>query len=133
MLDCWSHRVRINVDTAFTCLMYDVPIRSLKEKAVYGCVSGIRFCTIDCNGDVYPCSFFKDKKFMAGNVLKDDFQYLWLHSNIFKKFRKMREKLKGKCSNCRIKDYCGGCRSIALNTSNDFYEEDTACINYVGG
>jgi len=133
VLDCWSRLARINVDTSFTCLMYDVPIRRLKEKAVYGCVSGIRFCTIDCNGDVYPCSFFKDKKFMAGNVLKDDFQYLWLHSDIFKKFRNMREKLKGKCSNCGIKNYCGGCRSIALNTSNDFYEEDTACIHHVGG
>jgi len=132
VLDCWSHLIRINVDTAFTCLMYDVPVKRLKEKAVYGCVSGIRFCTIDCNGDIYPCSFFKDEKYKAGNVLKDDFQHLWLHSAIFRKFREMGIKLKGKCGDCNIKNYCGGCRSIALSVGDDFYEEDVACINYAG-
>lgn len=133
VLGCWSHLIRINVDTAFTCLMYDVPVKRLKEKAVYGCVSGVRFCTIDCNGNVYPCSFFKDEKYKAGNVLKDDFQYLWLYSDVFKKFREMGIKLKGRCGDCIIKNYCGGCRSIALSTSDDFYEEDVTCINYAGG
>jgi radical SAM protein with 4Fe4S-binding SPASM domain len=128
VLDHWSGRMTINVDTALTCLMYTVPTELLKENAVYGCVAGIRFCTIDCNGDVFPCSFFKDSKYIAGNVLTNDFQELWLNSNIFKKFREMRKSLKGRCKDCSTKEYCGGCRSIVLKQNKDFYGEDEACI-----
>ncbi len=134
VLDRWSGLVNINVDTALTCLMYTVPTQQLREKAVYGCVAGIRFCTIDCNGDVYPCSFFKDSKYIAGNILNGDFQEMWQNSNIFKKFREMGRRLKGKCKDCRIKEYCGGCRSITLAHNKDFYGEDEACIkNNIGG
>lgn len=132
-LDRWGQVMRINVDTAFTCLMYDVAVHRLKEKAVYGCVAGIRFCTVDCNGDVYPCSFFKNNEYKVGNVVKDDFRDMWLNSAIFGKFRTMRDKLKGKCSDCKIKYRCGGCRSIALGISDDLYNEDIACIKDVGG
>ncbi|MHA1378197.1 MAG: SPASM domain-containing protein [Candidatus Helarchaeota archaeon] len=108
--------------------MYTVPPSRLREKAIYGCVAGIRFCTIDCNGDVYPCSFFKDSKYIVGNVLEQDLQEMWLNSNVFKQFREMRGKLKGKCKYCEIQEHCGGCRAIALVCNNDFYAEDEACI-----
>lgn len=133
VLDRWNGLVNINVDTALTCLMYTVPIQQLREKAVYGCVAGMRFCTIDCNGDVYPCSFFKDSKYLAGNILSQDFKEMWQNSNIFQKFRKMKKRLKGKCNGCRINEYCGGCRSVALTYSEDFYGEDMACIKNIGG
>lgn len=133
VLDCWTGLVNINVDTALTCLMYTIPIQQLRETAVYGCVAGIRFCTIDCDGAVYPCSFFKDSTYLVGNILSQDFQEMWQNSDTFKKFRKMRERLKGKCNDCKIKEYCGGCRSIALAYNKDFYGEDTSCIKNIGG
>ena len=66
-------------------------------------------------------------------LLNKDFQDMWLNSDIFKKFREMKKKLKGKCKDCRIKEYCGGCRSISLAHSKDFYGEDEACIKNAGG
>lgn len=133
VLDRWNGLVNINVDTALTFLMCTVPTQQLREKAVYGCVAGIRFCTIDCNGDVYPCSFFKDSRYIAGNVLNGDFEEMWLNSDIFKTFREMGKRLKGRCKDCRIKECCGGCRSIALAHNTDFYGEDEACIKNIGG
>ncbi len=128
VLNLWTYNLPLYVDTSLTCLMHTVPIQMLRENAVYGCVAGTRFCTIDCNGDVYPCSFFKNTEYLAGNVLEKDFQDIWLNSEIFIKFRKMGERLRGKCRSCGIRDYCGGCRSLVLMQSNDFYGEDEMCI-----
>ena len=133
VLDRWDGILKINVDTALTCLMHTMLEQRLRENAVYGCVAGTRFCTIDCDGNVYPCSFFKGSEYKAGNILNDDFQEIWLKAPSFKKFREMKKRLKGKCGICRIKDYCGGCRSIVLGNKNDFYAEDTACFKDIGG
>lgn len=122
-----KHNKRINVDCSLTCLMYDIPSQELRENAVYGCVAGVRFCTIKNNGDVYPCSFFSSKEFLAGNILTSDFRSIWQRTEIFKKFRKMNNKLKGHCASCEIRNYCKGCRRIILESEQDFYGEEKEC------
>lgn len=117
----------INVDCSLTCLMHDIPKQELRKKAVYGCVAGIRFCTIKNNGDVFPCSFFAIKEFLAGNILKADFKNIWQKSETFKKFRKMNNKIKGQCASCEIRNYCKGCRRVVLESEKDFYSEEKEC------
>lgn len=118
---------RINVDCSLTCLMYNIPKQELKENAVYGCVAGARFCTIKNNGDVFPCSFFNTKEFLAGNILKSNFEVIWKKSEIFEKFRRMDSKIKKQCGLCEIRDYCKGCRMIVLESEENFYGEEGEC------
>jgi len=92
-------------------------------------VAGVRFCTIKNNGDVYPCSFFNTKEFLAGNILTSDFKSIWLRAEIFKKFREMNNKIKGKCSSCEIRDHCQGCRMIVLESAGNFYGTEEECPN----
>jgi radical SAM protein with 4Fe4S-binding SPASM domain len=127
ILNAWQGVLYVTVDSSLTCLMRDIHATELHKNAVYGCTGGTRFCTIDSNGDVYPCSFLKAKEHFAGNVLLDDFRDIWANADIFNRLRKKRQKLKGKCNTCRIKNYCGGCRSVALDQSGDFYGEDRGC------
>ena len=122
-----KYNKRINVDCSLTCLMYDIPSQELKSNGVYGCVAGVRFCTIKNNGDVYPCSFFSTKEFLAGNILKTDFKTIWQRTETFKKFRKMNNKIKGNCGSCEIRNYCKGCRRIILESKQDFYGEEKEC------
>ncbi len=118
---------RINVDCSITCLMHDIPSQELRKNGVYGCVAGVRFCTIKNNGDVYPCSFFSTKEFLAGNILKTNLKTIWQKTEIFKKFRDMNNYIKGHCSSCEIRNYCKGCRRIVLESEQDFYGEEKEC------
>ncbi len=123
----------IRVDCSLVCLMQDIPSAVLEYRSVFGCVGGIRFCTIRNNGDVYPCSFFNEtdgdcKEYLAGNVLSSDFRNIWRSAEIFKKFRTMNNKISGRCKECRIRDNCKGCRRIALEENHDFYSEGI-CIS----
>lgn len=119
---------KINVDCSLTCLMQGIPKQELTKEAIYGCVAGARFCTIKNNGDVFPCSFFSFKDFLAGNILTSEFKGIWLKAEIFKKFRDMNNKIKGECGSCEIRDNCKGCRRIALESIQDFYGEEKECI-----
>ena len=118
----------IRVDCSLVCLMRDVSPEVLKYKSVFGCVGGVRFCTIRNNGDVYPCSFFNGKEYMAGNVLSSDLRDIWKNAEIFKKFRTMNNKITGKCKDCTTRDLCKGCRRIALEEKGDFYSEDICVV-----
>jgi pyrroloquinoline quinone biosynthesis protein E len=116
----------IRVDCSLTCLMRQVPKDILQANAVYGCTAGVRFCTVDSDGSVIPCSFFHDKRYRAGDITKQDFKKIWTGSRVFKRFRKMNKKIQGECSDCEINDYCKGCRRIALEEGN-FYSGEGLC------
>lgn len=117
---------QINVDCSLVCLMWGIPKSKLQEKAVYGCVAGIRFCTIKNNGDVFPCSFFNSEEFLAGNILTSSFKSIWRNAETFKKFREISPNIKGNCGSCAIKEHCWGCRRIAWEAGS-LYEEEKEC------
>ncbi|MBD3204321.1 radical SAM protein [Candidatus Woesearchaeota archaeon] len=123
-----KYQKKINVDCSLTCLMYNIPKQELQKNSVFGCVAGSRFCTIKNNGDVFPCSFFNEKDYLAGNIVKTDFEKIWKKSQTFKKFRKLTKKIKGKCRTCEIKEHCKGCRRIVLEFGDDFYDSDKGCL-----
>ncbi len=125
ILDKYSKR--INVDCSLTCLMHNIPEQELRKNAVYGCVAGMRFCTIKNNGDVFPCSFFNTQNFLAGNIRISNFKTIWHGSEIFEKFRKMNNKIGGHCKSCGIRNYCKGCRRIVLEAEKDFYSCEREC------
>jgi radical SAM protein with 4Fe4S-binding SPASM domain len=67
--------------------------------------------SVDVNGDCYPCFLLHDKKFLLGNILKDDFKII--HRNC-EKFVEKRLKLSvgDNCYNCPFLKVCKGCSFI---------------------
>lgn len=52
---------------------YDIPI-SVDGPCVNKCYAAKRFITVNCQGDVYPCSFVRES---FGNLLEEEFSYIW--------------------------------------------------------
>ncbi len=94
-----------------------------------GCGAGRFYLAMEPNGDIYPCVFFpRDKKYLIGNILEDDFEELWINSKLLKELRD-KNILKGNCGQCNYRFYCGGCRARAVNYFNDHLAPDPGCIN----
>ena len=94
---------------------------ALCEKFV-GCTAGITRFHIFPNGDVAPCAYLPLK---VGNV--KDARFLEIARNA-KEFRELRARnVKGRCSECKYREICGGCRSRAFAVKGDFLAEDPVC------
>ncbi|MGQ9721777.1 MAG: SPASM domain-containing protein, partial [Candidatus Jordarchaeum sp.] len=61
-----------------------------------------------------------------GNILKDDFEQLWIHNKVLQDLRN-KDLLNG-CSTCSYRYYCGGCRARAYGYFNDYLAPDPGCI-----
>lgn len=90
-----------------------------------GCGAGRFYCSIEPNGDVYPCVFLPIK---CGNIRERPLSDIWHESPIFKELRD-RSSLKGHCSECENKFVCGGCRARAWAYFKDLNAPDPGCIN----
>jgi len=99
----------------------------LAETLFKGCVAGSGLCYVKPNGDVWPCPFVP---ISAGNVRDHPLEHLWYYSDLFNSLRD-RDKLTGeKCSSCRYKYMCGGCRGRAYAHSGDYLGDDPLCFLY---
>ena len=90
-----------------------------------GCGAGRLYCSLSPQGDVHPCVFLPVN---VGNLKTDNFQDVWLNSQLFKALRN-RENLKGACGKCAYKYICGGCRArSAAYHGGDMFNSDPGCI-----
>jgi uncharacterized protein len=65
--------------------------------------------TIEWNGDVYPCDFFVEKRFLMGNVLTDTLERM-LQGRAFRSFVQEAEATPAICRDCKWLWACnGGC------------------------
>jgi radical SAM protein with 4Fe4S-binding SPASM domain len=90
-----------------------------------GCGAGRFYLGMRANGDLQPCVFFPLK---LGNILRDDFEELWINNSILKELRN-KDMLKDNCGKCEYRYYCGGCRARAYGYTNDYLFPDPGCIN----
>jgi len=104
-----------------------------KEPATYsnrmnmisrGCLAGIGFCFISCEGKVQGCGYLDVE---AGDVRKESFSRIWTDSPLFCQLRDL-SNIKGKCGRCEYKRLCGGCRARAYETTGDYLEAEPYCI-----
>ena len=86
-----------------------------------GCGAGRIYCSIEHNGDIYPCVFLPIK---VGNVIKDGFLKIWHESPILKM---LRDRDHYACSSCPYRYICGGCRARAYAYFNDIRGPDPSC------
>ncbi len=94
------------------------------EDVLTGCMPGSVELFMDSFGNFYPCTMLQD--FRLGNIRKDNLKKIWENSEILNDLRN-KQKLKGCCGECEIKNLCGGCRAAAYGKTGNLYEEDSYC------
>ena len=98
---------------------------NLAQMLFKGCVAGSGLCYIEPDGEVWPCPFIP---ISGGNVRSTPLRKIWYESEVFQSLRD-RENLAGeKCSSCRFKYLCGGCRGRAYSHSGDYLSDDPLCF-----
>ncbi|MCX6280064.1 MAG: radical SAM protein [Bacteroidetes bacterium] len=90
------------------------------------CGNGWSTVDLDWNGDVYPCHLLREKEFIIGNILQEEF------SDIFDRSRSGKTRVKSydipKCKDCPFVSTCaGGCRASAFFTKGTLAAEDEYC------
>ena len=88
-----------------------------------GCLAGIGFCFISCEGKVQGCGYLDVG---AGDIRKEPFSRIWTDSPLFCSLRDL-STIKGKCGRCEYKRLCGGCRARAYETTGDYLEAEPYC------
>ena len=66
----------------------------------FGCEAGTVIAHIRANGDLFPCSFFRDPICCAGNILQNSLQSIWATSEAFYPLRKITN-IPEKCKDCK--------------------------------
>lgn len=118
----YENRVRFQVhDVKMSILMPDLAPQSFGN--YQGCLAGYTHCYILPNGDVTPCVMLPIK---LGNLKKEPLYC------ILKKYQCEgmvidKEKLEGKCGNCKFKYKCGGCRANAYAYYKNINAQDPHC------
>jgi Fe-coproporphyrin III synthase len=95
-----------------------------------GCSAGFRVASIDPTGNIYPCQFAQEERFLIGNARDRPFSITWNDDAniVLDMFRNKIERLKGTCGRCAYKTICGGgCRIRAWHATGDFWAEDPLC------
>lgn len=76
-------------------------------KYVGNCGFGQNYISIDCDGNLQPCSYMYEK---IGNIFYDNLEEVWHNNDLLKKYRSLKW-LPKKCKNCDIFDSCyAGCK-----------------------
>ena len=120
-----KYGVTITVDCALSFLMNNEDQKELLRHGVYGCTGAKRFLSIHPDGRAYPCSFLD---FCAGNA-KDGLYEVW---RAMQSFRFIDKRMSGSCGTCTSREFCMGCRAIALHETGDILSDDPGCIREYG-
>jgi len=124
----------------FTVSAHYAALRGVENIANFlgGCGAARLYMCLEPNGDMKPCVFFPtNRDTVRGNILRDDFESIWDHDEMFWKLR-TRENLKSYdvggrlvgCGNCEDKYICGGCRARSYSYFNgDLDGPDIGCVD----
>ena len=90
--------------------------------------SGRGIGCISWDGEVHPDQFWREKS--LGNVKDKPFSQIWTNvdNEFLMKLKEKKKHVKGRCSQCRWLDICGGnFRARAESVANDPWDSDPAC------
>ncbi|MBT7260239.1 MAG: 12,18-didecarboxysiroheme deacetylase [Desulfobacula sp.] len=90
--------------------------------------SGRGIGCISWDGEVHPDQFWREKS--LGNVKDKPFSEIWTNvdNEFLMKLKEKKKYVKGRCSQCRWLDICGGnFRARAESVADDPWDSDPAC------
>lgn len=90
-----------------------------------GCSAGTKAVCIDSNFIVYPCPRMR---IPLGNLNENSLEEI-LKCKVILNLSN-RDKLTGKCGNCKNKYICGGCRARVYSATGDYLAGDMWCVDY---
>jgi mycofactocin radical SAM maturase len=116
----------VRTGDSFFCLTSE----NRRRKGLDMCGAAKMTCCISPTGDVFPCAFLQEAPFLAGRLRDHDLKYLWHHSPILDRLRKLDVKA---CVSCYRFDSCrGGCPAMAYHTYRDISMPDPECLVNLG-
>jgi len=75
------------------------------------------YVVIEHNGDVYPCDFFVEDRWLLGNIINGQIKHM-LNSAMQNEFGKKKRTLPHNCISCQWLNYCrGGCPKDRLENT----------------
>lgn len=94
------------------------------------CGAGRNIIAIDSNGDIYPCQSFVNREYCLGNVLEENWHFIFKEKAQKCNLTKLSVDEKVKCKSCEYKFLClGGCPNISYRVYGDILKEnDFLCI-----
>lgn len=92
-----------------------------------GCSAGAKMANVGPTGNVHACQFWGHRP--LGNVRQTPLSQIWQGTNdsFLQALRCKTQHITGRCSECRYKAFCGGCRIRAEAYHGDLWGEDPAC------
>lgn len=88
-----------------------------------GCQAGIGQGCVGTQGEVMPCVLLP---VVVGNVRDRPLREIWRDAPELLALRD-RERLRGECGTCDVRERCGGCRAVAYGITGDYLETDPRC------
>ncbi len=91
------------------------------EERKYSCNAGITTCFIGSDGEIFPCTLFKEyEEFSAGNIRENSLYDIWTRQEAFHNLRHLDINTIEKCKKCDCFNLCpGGCRAKAFMATRD--------------
>ncbi|MGB9682638.1 MAG: anaerobic sulfatase maturase, partial [bacterium] len=85
---------------------------------------------IEHNGDIYPCDFFVEPRWLLGNIKENSLEEIY-DSDLYKSFSKRKNDVDERCKNCRWLELCwGGCPKFRIDKSGMEIKYSYFCPSY---
>ncbi len=91
-----------------------------------GCTAGIGQFNMESDGTITPCALLGIPITNLKEKSVSDAQNEYVSSEIIT--RLLLKDYEGKCSGCKHKDFCGGCRAFSFGLSGNPFGEDVSCF-----
>lgn len=122
-----SHTRFVLKDHLWTLFLYESNLLNLdtidnpNDLILDGCRCGISHMTILADGTVYACRRCKSP---IGKVPDESLYDIFFGEKMeqYRQYDKFKE-----CSQCKLKNFCRGCPSVAKCLTGDFYSKDPQC------
>lgn len=102
-------------------ILVDAEIKNMP--GFIGCQAGMGQGAVSANGYIFPCVLLP---IPLGNIREKRFLEIWQTSPVIQALQN-RDNLRGHCSECNLRERCGGCRAVAYAKTGDYLESDPRC------
>ncbi|MFA6215618.1 MAG: radical SAM protein [Patescibacteria group bacterium] len=118
----------VEIISDFDCVIGQKPLKMNPGDKNSHCFAAQKEVTVNCQGEIYACSFFSPyKEFVAGNLKTRKLIDVWSNSPVLKMMRE--KKPSAKCQACKYyKINClGGCPALAYSLAGNIRALDPLC------